>query len=493
MTIIWVGYTTQKLEWLPLPQTFNNTEDDNNGFTKIIKSYDALEFFVSTSGDDAIGDGRQASPFRTGEKAEDSCREGFPDIIRFRCGDDFSGDTYVMTNAMKGGRSQNERRVITTYDNHLGDRPIVKAPAFAFEASSGDNISIIGFRFADGGSEEHLAFRSHTSNLLIEDCYSYHREWLVENNTNVTLKRNIIDTSYADGTTMDIPSRPSGLYLAKNDGVQILENFMDYGGWEPNIAGAGANLFDHDIYMQYDNDGFRVSAIGNTLLRPAAHSIQLRAGGISSDNFSGRGAVGMGMGYGPEVLQKDVKVYNLNNVNSEGWSMMRGADNAPDPVACDSEGNLCTPAVWGDIMSLTNDCDYKRHSNINSISSVIGTYDTLPFPLGWNRVFEGSHYETDWGYDETDVEESNNVVYHWDTAIQGDGDGHPDPERTLGTMYAKLVIDGIFTGSEVGDDDFDKFAGAVKFRQREFWETETSGRAICDYIRLGFNTPRYTL
>lgn len=489
--ITWAGITTSNLEFVNTIQSFNNIDEDNNGFYKVIKSNGALEFFVSVDGDD-LNDGlTPLTAFKTAAKAEEMARDGFADIIRFRCGEDFTVDGTTVFNDMKSGKSLNEPRVISTYDDHLGVRPVIDVISFNQTSDVKRFISVIGVQYPEGGSGSRVTMIADTDGIHFEDCVFSRVEFTMQNGKNFSYIRNIGYGAYHDGTSTSSDSRPSQLFVNNTDGLNIVGNVFDQGGWSPDVFGAGANLYNHNVYLQTDVNGFRLSFVNNISTRASAHSAQLRSGGIANYNFAGRCAVGMTLGYATTAMLDGVPCYDFNSVSSEGYSMMKGAEQDPQNpdglVAC-TVGGLCTGALWGSWISLHGNADYKQYS---CVSSKLADDDNLSFPTGLIRIKRSFYVSDDFGIPDSALDVQNIAAYHWVTPTEGDDDGYTDPDRTLGTYYQFLLSQGLTPAA--GDDDFDSFMNIAKSRLRGQWDERVSAKEIVKYIQAGYDVPEYII
>src|SRR5690606_8062288 len=125
----------------------------------------------------------------------------------------------------------------------------------------------------------------------------------------------------------------------------------------PTIPGAGANMFNHNLYIQYSTDGNRLIVRNNIITRASSHGVHGRPGGLFENNFFARNAVGLQMGYNGHPLAAGVKAQAIGNVITEGQSMIKGID------ACTGT-NLCTPAVWGLIINEPGQGKFLLKNNI---------------------------------------------------------------------------------------------------------------------------------
>jgi hypothetical protein len=277
-------------------------------------------------------------------------------------------------------------------------------------------------------------------------------------------------------TNVSAAINPSNLYVSIVTGLLLEENVFDYGGWHPTVGGqlggtgtfygAAANKFDHNVYLQGNSDGNKIVTRGNVFSRGASHGIQQRPGGYMLDNHAVGNAIGIFCSGDPAVLNIS-EVHN--NVVQLGYSMAKGVG---------WETATTTSAVWG----------IEIGPNVRSMTNMQSTVIALRHPDD-TEVFARS-YDALSGDDE--VSDVNTVLYHWNALDQGDGLGLTDPTRTIGTYYQKLVTDGDLTGLEPGTDDMDKMLGVMKSRKAGEWNSKFSAYTLNDYIRVGYDVPKFT-
>src|SRR5690606_2212974 len=113
------------------------------------------------------------------------------------------------------------------------------------------------------GDGDKAVFLGGHTNLLLEDMLFDHveivlQDWNGGTPTNITLRRNIFTGAYYDQSSLDRNGRPSNLYAKGVNGLVIEENVFDHGGWHPTVKNAGANMYNHNLYLQYENVGNKV-------------------------------------------------------------------------------------------------------------------------------------------------------------------------------------------------------------------------------------------
>jgi hypothetical protein len=196
--------------------------------------------------------------------------------------------------------------------------------------------------YTGASSQTALRFVGGGANLRIEDCRLRFVETTIQSYgsgtyTNVEVRRNIVlDAWTANSFTTD--AKIMGLYVSGVNGYLIEENFFDHNGWNETISNAGANQFNHNIYVQYDNKAGGIMR-GNIFTRGAAPGLQARSGGEVDRNLFALNAVAVNMGGNGEPADPAAETwpnYVHDNVILNGRLMSTVNSNYPR-----------TSAVWG--------------------------------------------------------------------------------------------------------------------------------------------------
>src|SRR5262249_38021899 len=143
---------------------------------------------------------------------------------------------------------------------------LVGIGTFGGAGTGGDYLAIVGIEFyaytRDPGSPSYNAadtvisgaqFLNPINWMLIEDCkwsffsgglgYDLHLNASLGHNINI--RRNVIVDNYSIA-----PAHGQGLYTDYVRDVLLEENLFDHNGWNASVTGAGANVFNHNIYIQ---------------------------------------------------------------------------------------------------------------------------------------------------------------------------------------------------------------------------------------------------
>lgn len=285
--------------------------------------------------------------------------------------------------------------------------------------------------------------------------------WEGKDPTNINLRRNIWTGAYYSKSSFDRNKRPSNLYADGVDGLTIEYNVFDYGGWNPDAAGAGANMYNHNLYIQHSTVGNKLVVRGNIITRASSHGVHGRPGGLFEDNFFARNTVSLQMGYNGSPLASGTQAHAISNVITEGNSMVKGKS------AC-TGANLCTSAVWGLIINEPGEGEFLLKNNIvHSMSSDDTQWSTKYKSLSKTSIsmLTGSQFKYE-----------NNISWKWTSSTEGATKTYPAAGRTLADYNATLT----------GTKDFNAFMNKVKTRQVGTWDDRYTAPAINKYIRAGF-------
>lgn len=478
-----VQQATASIDVLP------NENATGQGFTPIKPSADSKIIYVSSSqGDDSNDCESATAPCQSLQAALSKTRAGSPDHVYLKRGDVWRDEKL---SGLNSGRSIKEPAVIAFYGS--GARPKIEHSdnivTVSNESMAVKNLHIIGLHFDaykmapesesfTGTNEDHagLVFLTNNENVLLEDNLFNYMEIVIQefNNQqpkNFTLRRNIWTGAYGDTSSYSQKKRPSNIYAAGVDGLVIEENVFDYGGWNPEANGAAGNMYNHNLYLQSSNNGERVVVRNNIITRGSSHGVQMRAGGLAEDNFFGRNAIGLLIGYGEKPLKTGVKAHAINNVITEGTSMVKGDQ------PCSGE-NLCTPAQWGLHFLVNGDADWLAKGNI--VHSIEENDRT------WEGEYDGLVTKAFKGLDDPTVVAIDNHQSSWGSEVLEGVTESDERVLTLGDYYLELLNTGAVTEEQVGEDEFDKFMNLVKARGIQQWDEKLTAKAINSYIRAGF-------
>ena len=455
--------------------TFAQLPIDENGWTIINPSADSKIVYVSSSaGSDANNGTSAEAPVATIEKAITLVRDGYPDHILLK-----RGDTWIAQEGLGSfysGRSASEPMVVGYYGKQ-GDRPLIKIEKTFFHAIDIErsHIAIIGIELYaykhDPNSPEYESERgvcaieilsAKGKNILIEDCkFNYlqlaafttkRREiGMLEN---IRLRRNITVQSWAgDSYRMhERRTRIQGLFVAGVSGILIEENLFDHNGWNQQVEGAGACMYNHNIYMAADNPNpEKIIIRNNTFARGAAHGLQVRSGGYVENNLFVGNAINLNVGYHKDPPMKGAFSEVRNNVFQEVRLMDSLNTDYPRTASIRGIGEITIPAIIEN--NIFSNC-------INEAQFAIDDYDDK------------------WGFG-GEVILKDNVAYKWTNKNDKPNPVWPDPERTIGDYHATIG----------GEASSTAFLLEARKRPLKTWWPAYAAPAVNDFFRAGFNLP----
>lgn len=446
--------------------TVTEPEVVDNGFTPIIASDDTVTVYVSSSEGLDSNDGFSINaPVKTLDKAFSLVRDGHPDHVLLKRGDVWVDENL---NKIKSGRSEAEPAVVAFY-GESGGRPRIEASGVTINSNGFQHVHIMGLEIEayklnpkdhrfDGETSANIRMVGDFKDILFEDLKLRFIEFVIQDwdgkaPTDIHIRRTMVLDKYTSSTSYNRDSRPSGVYTDGGDGFVVEESLWDHNGWNADVPGAGANMYNHNMYIsEKGNIGNKIAVRNNIITRGSALGVHGRPGGLYENNFFGRNPIGLQMGYflGPE-LQEGTIAYARNNVVTEGLNMNRGID------AC-ADAKICTGAIWGIQVENLGNADVRVEGNIVS-----------------NRLFEHEGYVSGIRQEDQAVY-NDNIVYRWESEDQGADQNYPDPNRTLASYNASLG----------GEQSFEAFIEAARNRGLQEWDERYTADAVNDYIRAGF-------
>lgn len=304
----------------------SGSREEESGWTTFDLSPDSQVIYVSNDGDDSNDGLSPENAVATSARGAELVRDGFPDFLLFRRGDTWRSSLSEdrRERRFKSGRSVEEPLVVGSYGD-VPERPVfeVTQPFMDDDGNGRSFLAFVGLAFhsyrkepsdpdfngADGGAIRLVAAESH--DILMEDNYLEYGEFVLQNGTDLEVRRNVIYRSYHVGTCATRPDgsrdpngnrefRPSGIFAGSVDGLLIEGNVFDENGWNPDVPEACATIYNHDMYLS-GCDRLRVRR--NLVLRASSIGIKMAANstGASTDilieeNLFAEGEIGLSMG-----------------------------------------------------------------------------------------------------------------------------------------------------------------------------------------------------
>ncbi len=436
---------------------------DANGWTQVTPSSDSRLVYVSNAGNDA-NDGLSPSTAKATIAAANSLiRDGYPDHLLLR-----RGDTFVLSGglgAWKSGRSATEP-IVFSYYGSSGARPVVKIT----NEFINHNGSVRNYQFFKGvdiyksnsdpsssdftntSSTTAVRFVGGGANLRIEDCRFRFLEVVIQSHeggvyTDVEFRRNIVLDAWRHNT-YTTEANIQGLFVMLVDGYLIEENFFDHNGWNESVSNAGPNMYNHNIYVQYDNAEGGIMR-GNIITRGAAHGLQARSGGEIDRNLFALNAIGFNIGGVQEPTDPDVETwpnFAHDNVVLNGRKMGPFLD------------RVRTEAIWG-----------IWEDRFVQGASVDGNIVANRLESGQNASYNGVE-NMDFG---------SNISYNWDPSLDTNNPAWPHPNDDLGDYNASIG----------GTNSTTAYLNTLRNRALGSLPWNLTAYAAINYIRAGFLMP----
>jgi hypothetical protein len=365
------------------------------------------------------------------------------------------------------------------------------------------------------------------SNILIEDCkFSGYNDNIsiqgLSNSsgsglTNLTIRRCVIVDSYTTS------GHSQGIYLDGINSGLIEENVLDHNGWNESVPGAGATVFNRNMYFSRHCGPLTVRK--NISANSASEGLQQRSGGMCEDNLFLRNSTGVLMGQWQSLWPSEATSGTIrNNVVLDA----RNIDTNPRGFGIQVQqvdgiemyGNVITHQRTGtdNIIGISLGYNFQNvniHDNI--VYDWTGPAASSKFSLGVNGTpggvirfasndfqqpaggqiiangaaidpalytyLQNTYYTTAAANQWFSISGVGTIAFpEWVTASGDSGSEarqrtYPDPGRTIETYAASLGL-----GASL-----DAFLAQARLQSRTNWHPEYTARAVNDYIRGGFS------
>lgn len=430
---------------------------DSLGWTKITAPQDSRIIFVSSSqGKDTNTGSSSDNPVASLSKAFALTRDNSPDQILLKTGDTWVDETFT---DFHSGLSADQPFVLSYYGDS-STRPLIKISS-QFIQTTKSNIAIIGLEIYYWVHDPHnpyystdkrlsgLDFHNGSENILLEDCvFRFFQITCQYNCKNFKMRRCIITDAWAphsyDMEEHTLEHRIQGLFVHETEGILIEECLFDHNGWNQVVDGAGANMYNHNIYLQGTNPSWEKIIIRNNIIsRGAAHGLQARAGGVINNNL-----------------------FIQNAIHLNTWSV----EQAPEGARVDIQKNILTETRQ---MDSTN-AEWPR------TGARFGLDIKLP-GLVENNIISHSINKDGKAITEPNIATYiNNIIYNF---YRSDSDntqnpGWIDPDRMIKHYHQSI-------GKEASTISFLQEA---RKRPLRTWWPEYEAKTVNEYLRKGFST-----
>jgi hypothetical protein len=458
---------------------------DVNGWTVFTQSTDSRVVYVSSSSGNDYNTGLSTStPVKSVAKGMSLLRRGYPDWLLLKKGDTWVDET--IGTLCVSGRSSAEPIVIGAYGT--GERPLLKTnsdPAvFSFGggcgAGGGDYMAIVGIEFyayrRDPSSPSFInpppsQAGIHLLNpinwLLIEDCkFSYYAGNAIaieySTNQNVSIRRNVIAYQYSN----DPAIHAQGVFIEKATNLLIEENLFDHNGWNEVVAGAGAQVFNHNIYISYAggaDSGGPATIRGNIFARDSSGS-QFRTGGTITNNLFVRNPYGHNLGQPwpgyVSTVQGNVHLEQVDNLANGG---------AVSAVASLSTFSSYAGLPFNLGKALISDNVLVRKGNTSNGGGIF-----LDSGQSGNTV--QNNVSCMWNLPVTDSGVADIVTGNMTEPTSCDGLGFADPTRSIASYDAILG----------GPGTLEHFLLLAQGQRKDNWQINLTANAVNAYIKSGY-------
>ena len=498
------------------------------GFRDFTPSPDSRIVYVSSSqGDDANDGLTPQRPKRTIAAGRRLMRDQFPDWLLLRRGDVFQEAVSWTTR----GRSAKEPQLLSSYGPGTARPRLNCAGTTGYAVMGGgsapatrDNIAMSGIHFngreGSTGTNEPtgLMLLSPSANVWIEDCVfeNFLNGAVVQGyegrHTNITIRRTIFADNYTVG-----PSHAQGMFVANVDRMLLEDCTFDMNGWNANVPGAVATIFRHNVYIANGNTGVVVR--GSMFVNGASHGLQLRCGGVLTDNLFLRNSISMTLGGGTHPEPGGVGIVALRNIvldgkdiapeHPRGWgisaSNLTSGVIAENVVANNVLGNMPVPFTvdiddptlrpirnlaivgnvisnWGGTFAFSGapqgfqNVQFARNEFFNTISNslLIRHAEGLSSVLSGGNVFHSSASGGRW----FNVGSRTLTLPQWQAAI---GDLTSTSQNLRRPFRGVSVAD--YQNSMSRTPTHEAFMAEVRQQGRANWRHEYTAYAVRDYVR----------
>ena len=419
------------------------------------------------------------------------------DWILLNAGDTFVGQSF--SDICHGGISAAQPLLIGTYGT--GARPLVEVPdggnggiqTAGCAGSGADNyIAVVGIEFysytRDPSSPSYNPNAADTTGadfldplnyLLIENCkFSFFSLNIVvdgslngSNNPGpVTIRRNVIVDAYS---TVE---RSQGIFVNSTNNLVVQENVLDNNGWNATVSGAGATVFNHNMYLTAQNGP--VTVVGNVSSNDSSGA-QFRSGGTFTDNTFIRDPYGHNIGQpysGAQTLvNNNVHIEQIDNTVNGGSGLSIATINTFSTYQ-GQDFNLGTATYSGNIIVHSNTPNSSPGA-IDIDSGQVGSVLSNNIACDWKPNPSAPGGVLIWD------EDTSTLTGNYQDVSDCDHNSYPSPDLTVGT-YDTSLNTGSCNGNTVGTTA--NFICKARQQSQANWSNALMADAFNTYIRAGF-------
>ncbi len=287
----------------------------------------------------------------------------------------------------------------------------------------------------------------------------------------VTIRRNVIVDAYS------IDEHSQGIYVNWTNNLLVQENVLDNNGWNATVSGAGATVFNHNMYLTAQNGP--VTIVGNISSNDSSGS-QFRSGGTFTDNTFIRDPYGHNIGQPYSGVQTLVN----NNVYIE---QIDNTVNGGNGISVDTLGtfssyqgqafNLGTATYSGNIIAHSGTPD-TNGGGINIDPLQVDSVLSNNIACNWRQ--NGSAPSGVLIFNQSS---SSMLTGNYQDVGDCDHNNYPSPDLTVGT-YDTSLNTGSCNGNTVGTTA--NFICKARQQSAANWSNALMADAFNNYIRAGF-------
>ncbi len=425
-----------------------------SGWTNFEPSVDSRIIYVSDSGSDS-NDGLSAStPKLTPDAGMNLVRDGFPDWLLFERSSVFDTGFPALC---ESGRSTSEPIVYSSY-GATGDR--AKFTDGAFGTSGGgcsptsvDNVVFVSLHFekkrrnpsdasyAVSTDKTGIGWLRGANNIILEDVVT---RW-IENSFDDSIDNQPVNgieirrSQFTDSWNLNSNGFASGIFFCTTGDATVTESYFDRNGWNPDIPGASASVFNHHVYSDVCS-GAALNLQGNIFTRGAAGD-QVRNGGSVNNNL-----------WDGSAISANINPSNVSNPSTFNNNVIMNG------VSLDQKGDDDGDYAWGSEIK-------TGAASLTATGNVIANCNSVTC----NAIAAN-----------LDVYDPDTVVFNWagSGAVTAKTSGElPDSTRSIQT-YNSTQCGGSATESD--------FVAGMRAQSRMNWNTCYENSNVIDWVRAGF-------
>lgn len=239
-------------------------------FKDVVKSSDTIIFYVSSSSGSDSNDGLSPEkPKKSLEVLHKGLKDGFPHWVLLKRGDYWNSNNYNP----RAGRSETEPAVISSYGDASDPKPRINGRLLLWRG----NVIVNDVELYRDDSVESVFSIMGQPNVGVENC-SFYKTAIICYVSNFQLLNSCFYGNYNNKG-----GHAQNIFVTNGKNIVIENNVFDHGGWDDVISGAQPTIYNHNVYIQFGCKD--VIFRNNISARPSSHGLQMRSGGVVSNNL----------------------------------------------------------------------------------------------------------------------------------------------------------------------------------------------------------------